>query len=491
MLPYMSNLTQQTIATMPPSQADNDRKERMREAWRAYRGELQDPLKIEANQPNDNVRVNRCEPIVNKGVSFLFGQILSIEDTVESHDTDSSAETPMQDFINGLWGDDDERMTLLSQMAINGAVCGQCFAKIIPPSVTQKYPRIVILDPMLIRLVTDPDDCTAIIAYIIEYNTGSTGVVKRQIISRVELQASLNDVTTDDINEVWQIANYTRKGQGGSWYQVGDIEDWEWPFPPIFCCQNLPNPNEPWGMPDLTPDLIGINKVLNFVLSNMSRIIKYHGHPITYATGLSASQISISVDDLLCLPSPDSKINKIAAMENFTGLLSVVTDLRSDMDEQSRVPSVALGRLVDLPKGNISGVALQLLFQPLIEKTVQKQRLYGCMIRAVTRAAMTICGLIDIKQYEDYKIKIHWANLLPVDDLAAAQTSLLWKQMGVSSATLLQSAGFNADDEAAKSQVEAAQQVQNYSQGTGLAPNINPIQLPQSATAQQKAVGEA
>src|SRR5947208_1259982 len=99
---YQQQTTPQTLAQAPIPQADQERKQQMRAAWKAYRGQLQPPLKIKANQPDDNVLSNRCAPIVDKGVSFLFGQVLKIEATNETSEPD----TAMQDFIEGLWGDD-------------------------------------------------------------------------------------------------------------------------------------------------------------------------------------------------------------------------------------------------------------------------------------------------------------------------------------------------------------------------------------------------
>jgi len=144
--------------------------------------------------------------------------------------------------------------------------------------------------------------------------------------------------------------------------------------------------------------------------------------------------------------------------------------LRADMDEQSRVPAVALGRQSDLPKGNISGVALQLLFQPLIEKTTQKQRLYGKMIREITRAALVIAGKIALTDYEDYQIDLHWQNLLPVDDLAAAQAAQILQAIGVSNQTLLQQLGYDPDAEADKSAAEDAKKLVQFSRGQGMPP---------------------
>lgn len=430
----------QSIAQAPMPQEDADRKRVMKDAWKAYRGELPKPLKLGADQADDNVTANRCSPIVDKGVSFLFGQVVKIE-------------AQHQDFIDGLWGDDDERMTLLSQAAINGGVCGQVFLKIIPAQGYMRFPRVIVLDPQLIRIVTASEDCSLIMAYVIEYPTANE-FEKRQIIYRVDPDGLAGIAGEYDLDDHWEIVNYCRKGHAGSWFQVGDAQVWPFPFAPIFSNQNLPNPNETWGTPDLTPDLIEQNRVLNFVESNTSRILKFHAHPKTYATGLAAGQINIGVDDLICLPSPDAKLANLEMQSDLQSSLSFIANIRSDMDEQSRVPGVALGRLESLPRGNISGVALQLLFQPLIEKTVQKQRLYGCLIREVTRAALVVAGKISLQEYQSYKVRLHWQNLLPVDDLAAAQTAMLLQQVGVSQATLLAQLGFNPDDEARKKALE-------------------------------------
>jgi hypothetical protein len=482
MIQSFSQPTQtQSLATSEPTQEDTKRRQAMTEAWKAYRGQLQDPLKIDRGQPNDNVKANRCCPIVDKGVSFLFGQVLKIEGDD-------------QDDLDAFWQDDDDKMTTLTKIAMNGAVCGEAFVKLIPPQDEMKYPRMVILDPMLVRIITLPDDCELHVAYIIEYPVNAS-VQKRQVIARVDPRSDLAELGDNDLEDTWTITNYMRQGAKGYWSQVGPTEDWLYPFAPIFTCQNLPNPNEPWGIPDLTQDLIEMNKVLNFILSNISRVVKYHGHPVTWASGVGSAPLNMSPDNLIVFQSESAKLEKIAAMENFTGLLSVVADLRSDMDEQSRIPAVALGRLVDLPKGNISGVALALLFQPLIEKTVLKQRLYGRLIRELSRAALVLCGKLSIEDYQEYEINLHFQNLLPVDDLAAAQTAMLLQQLGVSNSTLMQQLGYDPDTEADKSASEDAKKLTAFAKGQGLppappAPN-NPQQaqqaIQQDSQMQQKA----
>jgi hypothetical protein len=441
--------TKQTLSQSPVTQADLDRQREMARAWNAYRGKLPDPLKVEADQPNDNVKTNRCAPIVNKVTSFLFGQTVKIE--MKGSD---------QDFMEDLWGDEDESMTRFAKMSINGACFGEVFLKLIPNPKQGQAPRLVILNPQIVRIVSHPDDCELHLAYIIEY-PGMASLQKKQIIARVDPEQDLETLGDEDIEDTWTIANYIRRGQNinAEWIQTSQ-EDWPYPFAPISAWQNLPNPNEAWGAPDLADDLVQLNIVLNFIQSNLSRIIKFHGHPKTFAVNVQASQIQIAVDETICLPSPDSKLEMLAPMENFSGLLNVIVDLRGSMDEQSRVPAVALGRLHELPRGTIAGVALKLLFQPLLELTLQKQRLYGCGIRDVTRAALCLAGKISVEEYEDYEVNLTWPNLLPSDDLAAAQAGLLLEQIGVSEETVLGELGYDIDDEFSKRVNESQREIQ-------------------------------
>ncbi len=448
----------QTLAQAPIPQADQDRKREMRDAWKSYRGELPDPLTVKPNQPNDNVKTNRCAPIVNKGVSFLFGPVLKME-------------CRHQDFMDGLWGNDDDKMTLLAQTGINGGVCGQPFLKLIPAEGEMKFPRIVVLDPLIVRIVTAPDDCSLTLAYVIEY-PGADDIQKRQIIARVDPDNLAGIAGNYDLDDTWEIANFERRGQADTWYQVGETEVWPYPFAPIFTAQNLPNPNEAWGLPDLTPDIIEMNKSLNFVQSNTSRILKFHGHPKTWGRGFRASQLSTAVDDLIIIEAPDGTLQNLEMQSDLASSLAFISMLRDAMDEQSRVPAVALGRMENMTRGEISGVAIQLLFQPLIEKTVQKQRLYGRLIREISRAALVLAGVIPLQGWEDYPIELHWQDMLPIDDLQAAQTSLMLKQLGVSNSTLLQRLGFNPDDELAKSAQEQARLAPPEPQANPLQGNV-------------------
>jgi hypothetical protein len=474
---YQQN-QQQTLAQSNMSHEDHMRKKCMLEAWKAYKGEFKPPLKVEKDDPDDNVISNRCAAIADKSVSFLFGETIKIE----ASDETSEPDTATQEFLDGIWGDDDEKMTLLCKIALNGSVCGQTFVKLIPPQDSSPYPRIVVLNSCLIRIVTDPDDCETIYAYIIEYPMQGD-IQKRQIIARVDPNGDTSTLGST-LDDTWTITNYVRKGQTGTWAQTGEQELWAYPFAPILTCQNLPNPNESWGIPDVTDVLIKQNKVLNFIQSNISRILYYHAHPKTIATGARLEEVKTGPGDVTILPSPESKVFNLEMTSDLQSSRNFAADLRADMDEESRVPAVALGRLAEMPRGDVSGIALQLMFQPLIEKTTLKRRLYGELIREISRAALVLGGKISVEEFEDYPIEIHWQNLLPVDDQKEAQTALILKQLGVSDDTLLRRLGFDPEDEAKKSETEDKKKMDKMKQ-MGMVPPPQDQQSGQQQNTQQ------
>jgi len=453
--------------------AQTSHQQAMHRAWSAYTGTLPDPLIVVAGDPNDNVKINRCRPIVDKGVSFLFGKTLAIN-------VDANAEVGAQEYLNTCWGHDDNKMVLLCKLAKHGGISGNAFVKIIPPSAQGKPCRMVVLDPLNCEVITAPEDIDTVIAYTITYDTidplDSTPTQKRQVI-QLDDPDGLAIAGEPDDDATWIITNQIKRG--GKWVALGEPQVWDYPWAPIADCQNLVNPSEHWGTPDLTDDIISINQQLNFIESNIARIIKHHGHPYIWGTGFKASELTITPGRVIVLPSHDSKLNALQAYGNIAEIMAFAEDLRQDMDEESRVPAVALGRMKDLPRG-ISGIALQMLFQPLIEKTIEKQRLYGNIIRDLCKRMLVLGG------YDyDTEIMLIWQDLLPADDIAAAQVAAIYAQLGISKSTILSRLGFDPDVEATQLQDEQTQQVTSYAQGRGLPPPAQPMM----AQGQQNATG--
>src|SRR5690606_15610206 len=102
--------------------------------------------------------------------------------------------------------------------------------------------------------------------------------------------------------------------------------------------------------------------------------------------------------------------------------------LREALHEVARVPEVATGRMENV--GQLSGVALSILYQPLIEKTETKRCTYGDLLVELNRRMLALGGF-----GEDNITVLHWPELLPGDVLQERQAALLDHQLGVSAST--------------------------------------------------------
>jgi hypothetical protein len=282
-----------------------------------------------------------------------------------------------------------------------------------------------------------------------------TSVYYREEICRVDPDNDGDDGNPfADSDAIWQIQHWTRVGDRGNWTPCGDPITWNYAFPPLFYCQNLPYPHDFWGLSDIPKDLIGLNIALNLVQSNINRIEKMYGQPIFYATGVGDSVIDIKPGRITGLPTPESKIQSVGVVSDTTNAMVFAENLRSDIDEQSAVPGIATGRLSGQPKGDMSGVAIELMFMPLLKKTEKKQCLYGELLINVSKALLVLNGMS-----EDIDIALAWQNPLPHDDLPATQSAVAKLGLGISATTLQRELGYDPEQEKLLNQADAEQKV--------------------------------
>jgi hypothetical protein len=398
---------------------------RYREAWEAYHGDFPEPLKPIKGQAGDGVIVNYARMIVDKGVSFLFGQDIRFE-------LDESGQTPEEEWLEECWKANGGIATL-QKLALNGSICGHAFAKIAPAS-GRPFPRVIVLDPAYVSVGYDPGDIDTVLWYRIQY-TGRDArdelVTYRQIIER-------------DGN-VWQIIDQEARGSE-SWRTI-NTERWPYTWPPVIDCQNLPLPNEYYGLSDLPEDVLRLNRSINFVLSNLARIIRFHAHPKTWGRGFAADQLKVAVDETIILQGDNAELRNLEMISDLSSSIALFERLREALHEVTRVPEVATGKLENV--GALSGVALQILYQPLIEKTETKRRTYGDLFIELNRRLLALGGY-----GEEHRGVIHWPEMLPGDPLVERQTALIDQQLGASSDTLLQQLGYDPDMERQKRAVE-------------------------------------
>lgn len=398
----------------------------MERAWQAYKGYLPQPLRVRMNQPNDNVLMNYPRLIVDKGVSFLFGK--GVEFTVQKPESERDM------WLERCW-QASKKMQTLHRLGVNGGVCGDAYIKIViePES---PFPRLVVLEPSTVDLLWDPEDCEKIVEYQISWNAIDP---ERSRDGLAQTMAMRQIISPDGAG--WMMRDQVSRGSG-QWVTTQETA-WPYTFAPVFHSQNLPCPNEVYGQPDLPKDLIDLVNSQNFVASNICRILRYHATPKTVGFGFTAQQLKVGTDDLIILPNEKASLKNLEMQSDLASSLNYLQYLDEKILNLAEIPPIALGRLDSA--GPISGIALRLHFQPLIERTQTKQMLYGDMLTALNQALLELGGF-----GANQLCGITWPDLLPAHMLEEAQTALLLEQLGVSRDTILQRLGFDAEEEQEK-----------------------------------------
>lgn len=395
--------------------------------WQYYTGKHPRPLKVRPGQPDDNIIVNFVRIVVDKGVSFLFGNEVTFE-------IDEVRRTEAEEWLDAAW-EANNKMLLLQKLALNGAVAGHAFAKIVPGA---PYPRIIVLDPATVTVRWAPDDIERVLLYRIQY-TALDPQAGRMVNYRQDIRLT---------DEGWVIADF-RAERGGEWRTVNE-ERWPYAWPPIVDCQNLPAPNSFWGDSDISDDIIQLNRAMNFILSNIARIIRFHAHPKTWGRGFTADQLRIGVDETIVLPSPEAELRNLEMQSDLASSIAAFERLREAFHEVTCVPEVAVGKMDRV--GALSGVALQILYRPLVERTEVKRRLYGKLITDLNARLLEMGGY-----GAGINTVLHWPELLPADPLQERQVALLDQQLGVSQDTILARLGYDPDLEREKREVRTAE----------------------------------
>jgi hypothetical protein len=337
-------------------------------------------------------------------------------------------------------------------------------------------------------VIAEPHDCKKAREYWIQYDVetynpanGDPEVTTfRKVICR-------DDTVTYDADGLplisapksWLILDYERKGLAstGGWHATGGQTaqwrctartPWPKPWPPIVHCQNLPNPNQYEGLSDLPHDLIQMNRALIFNESNIMRTIKHYVAPMRYASGVTAATISTGPDKMLLFQSPEAKLQALNVQADLLNAMAYSDSLRSSMDEQSQIPGIALGRMKDIPRGQITGPVFQALYKPPMAKTTKKRRLYGRLIREVSLHLLDLGGFAKAGKST---IKLHWQNPMPSDELVEAQAATAWSGLGVSNDSLMQRyTDFDPDVELEKKAQESQNNLLAFAHGQGMPP---------------------
>lgn len=373
-------------------------------AWDYYNGAHKQPLKIQADGYDDNVILNDIEIFAEKLETLLIGDGLEF-------DAGSDDQTTADDEdITALW-DQNRSEILQSNLALSGVLEGHVAVRLIPDD-DLEWPKIQAIKQAHFSAFWDPFNLTQVIWYRLQASGRRIDYVKGRV----------DEENADPDIPVWTELSYKSKSAerampgfsvAPEWALVS-AEEWPYEFPPIVDWQNLPNPNWYYGKADVT-GAIPLNDDINFIMSNLNRIVKYFAHPRTVGTGFTAADlVATAVGGLWTVENADAKIQNLE-METDAALSRWLADIISQTLWQS-------GGLVDPQTmkdqiGVLTNFGLRVMFSDAIGRINKKRRLYGEGLDEIINRSFVLAG----KAPPD-SITIIWPDVIPEDAKTEMET---------------------------------------------------------------------
>jgi hypothetical protein len=207
---------------------------------------------------------------------------------------------------------------------------------------------------------------------------------------------------------------------------------------PVIHIANVRVSGSPWGLSDCN-EMISINRVYNETATDIADIINYHSAPVTVIIGAKASQLEKGANKVWGGLPKDARVENLeGGGQGLKGAMDFMAQLKKAMHEMVGVPESALGQA--MPVSNTSGVALSIMFQPLMNRYHQKIVQYAHGLERVNELALRTLALkepetftlnldvettpkleqlvqLDPNDPETYRTYIHFPPPLPLDKL--------------------------------------------------------------------------
>lgn len=407
---------------------------RIKEAWNFYEGYHWEGID---DLDTPQVTFNYCRPFVNKFVAFELGKGFSIktetaienegitindpklvENVDENEDGELSdyekslklQEKTQNDFLEQVW-EDNHKDTLCTEIGQTKSITGEAWVKVQFEEVRdfndpfEEYPngRIrlsVIPTQYVFPRFNDHDKDRLehlLIMYPIRKKYDSGLLFKREIEQTVvykEFWTNTEIIVFEDGEEVDRMNN-------------------PYGFIPFVQIKNFPIAGRTRGVGDLE-DIIPLNVELNTKRSDVSEVIDYHSAPITLVYGAKIGNLEKGANKVWGGLPKDAKVENLHLQGDLTASVNYTADLKTAMCEIAGIPETVLGGASAI--SNTSGVALQYMNLPLIDRTNVKR---GCTkdgIQLINKMVLFLGlyhGLIEKPDYISMKDFLHNEVTLP------------------------------------------------------------------------------
>ena len=363
---------------------EQKRVQKVQEQWNFYEGYHWEDIPDDGDRPQ--VTENYCATYVNKFVSFELGKGFSIntqKDLKELKITDGGL--TIIEYLNRIW-QDNRRDQLLYEIGQAKAVNGDMWVQVRFEEAKdlddpfEEYSkgriRIVPYHKGLVFPTYDPHD--------------KDKLVELKLMYEIEVKKSgmFGTTSTETLvyKQIWT-KDTIREFHGND--QISEQPN-PYKLIPFVHIKNYPLVGRTEGISDLE-NLIPLNVEYNLKKSDISEIIDYHASPVTVVYGAKIGNLERGANKIWGGLPKDAKVENLELSSDLKASNSYCDSLKKSMNEVGGIPVGALGG--EQAISNTSGVALQFVNAPIIERTNIKKEATGYGIKAINKLILYLSQL--------------------------------------------------------------------------------------------------
>ncbi|MBI4285931.1 MAG: phage portal protein [Chloroflexi bacterium] len=201
-------------------------------------------------------------------------------------------------------------------------------------------------------------------------------------------------------------------------------------FIPYVIYPNLREPKKFWGTSDL-PQIMEVQRELNRALSQLSRILELSGNPIAVLENIEESEdIAVRPGAVWNIPE-DAKAYLLDLLQGGGVNLHIdyINLLYRTLHDISESPRAAFGGT----ERDLSGVALEIELQPLLQKVRRKRLIRSAAYRRRGQMVLRLLEMFGGESFGNNRLDVVWAPVLPRDMARQVANEQVMVQAGIHS----------------------------------------------------------
>lgn len=391
---------------------DLDRRRRYQDNLAFYQGDQWDTRSVAARQRQRRLTFNYARTIVDKVVSAMMSDLgLAVEPRSPTAGPDLRDRARAAEAALAAVADANQLALLDVETEIDAAILGDGAYKVTwDPAARQIH--VSAPDMQGIHLWTAGDDRSRIVRLAQSYRLPAEAIRERFGQAIADATATVIEEWTADRLTIW----------------IGDraVESRANPYGwiPYITFPNLRAPKEVWGVSDLEAIREPIRE-LNRAFSQLSQILELSGNPIAVLENLEAAEdIAVTPGAVWEIPERARAYLLDLLQGGGVGLhVDYINLVYRTLHDLAEAPRTAFGE----NRQALSGVALEVEMQPLIQKIRRKRLIRTAAYQARARQILRLRERFAGERYDldDLAIRVVWAPITPRDldrDVTRAQT---------------------------------------------------------------------